>query len=266
MTESAQTTSRWSVRRLLARRRWLSVFGVVLVLLAWQLIGGTNVDLYSRPTDVFGEVVRLSRDADLLGRVGNTVEVLVIGWLLAVVIGVLIGYLIGRYHLGRVILEPYVTVLYSLPRVAFVPLLVIWLGIGHPFLITIVITSAAIVVALPTAAGIRETLRVYSEVSAAFCLSRTQFFVKVLLPGALPFIATGMRISVQRALMTLIVAEFFVGAPGLGLMLSNARARLAITEVFAVAVTALLLGVLMTWAVSIFEKRLSSWRPSQVDR
>lgn len=252
-------------RRSRANKWWLSVLGVAAILLCWQVFGGLNLQLYSRPSDIVAEITSLIRNDDLLGQVGDTVTVLVVGWSLSVLIGVFLGYLIGRYHLWQVILEPYITALYSLPRIAFVPLLVIWLGIGHEFLIATIVTSAAIMMTLPTAAGIRETRHTYSEMSAAFCISRSRFLFKVLLPGALPFIATGMRISVQRALMTLIVAEFFVGAPGLGQMLSDARARLAITEVFAVAAVALVLGVLMSWAVSLVERRLSSWRPSATD-
>ncbi|GII90508.1 ABC transporter permease [Sinosporangium siamense] len=241
--------------------KYIKVAGVVVFLLLWQLAGQINPGIYSSPTLVVTEIVRLFTEGGLLGLVFGTVATMLLGWAFAAVIGVFTGFLIGRYRLASLVLEPYLVALYSVPLIAVVPLLVIWFGIGQTFLLATIVVATGIMLVFPTAAGTRETVRVYDQVARAYCVSGRHFLFKVLLPGALPFIATGMRISVQRALMAVIVGQFLVGHPGLGTLLSDARVRLDADEVFAVALVALAVGAALTALVGWADRTLSAWRP-----
>ncbi|WP_283133344.1 ABC transporter permease [Rhizohabitans arisaemae] len=242
----------------------LPASGVAGFLIIWQIVGAFQGDFLSSPTRMVGEIVYLTTEGGLIGLVLITLGTMLIGWVLSIVIGVFVGFLIGRYRIMSVILEPYLIAKYSVPIIALVPLLVIWFGIEEGFLIATIIIATAIMLVFPTAAGTKETVRTYDQVARAYSISGWHFFIKILLPGSLPFIATGLRISVQRALMAVIVGEFLVGYNGLGTLLKDARIRLDADEVFAVAFIALLVGAVLTGAVGYLDRRLSSWRPVAV--
>ncbi|ACZ90262.1 ABC transporter permease [Streptosporangium roseum] len=235
--------------------------GAALALAGWQVAGAFHPDFTSSPTLVAAELVRLAHDGDLISLVAGTVATLLGGWVLAAVLGVLTGFLIGRHHLLAVALEPYLVALYSVPLIALVPLMIIWFGIGQGFLLATIVLSTGIMLVFPAATGTRESVRAYGELARAYRVTGHRLLLKVVLPGALPYIAAGLRISVQRALMAVVVGQFLVGHPGLGTLLSDARARLDADEVFAVALVSLAVGALLTALVGWAGRRLSAWRP-----
>ncbi|MEV7012871.1 ABC transporter permease [Streptosporangium sp. NPDC051022] len=235
--------------------------GVALVLAGWQAAGAVRPDFTSSPTLVAAELLRLARDGDLLSLVAGTVVTLLTGWATAALLGVSAGVLIGRHRLLAVALEPYLVALYSVPLIALVPLMIIWFGIGQGFLLATIVLATAIMLVFPAATGTRESVRAYGELARAYQVTGRRFLFKVVLPGALPYIAAGLRISVQRALMAVVVGQFLVGHPGLGTLLGDARARLDADEVFAVALVALAVGALLTALVGWAGRRLSAWRP-----
>ncbi|MER7129567.1 ABC transporter permease [Streptosporangium saharense] len=238
-----------------------SLAGVALALAGWQLAGTFRPDFTSSPTLVATELVRLAREGELFPLVAGTVATLLAGWAVAVTLGTLTGFLVGRYRLLAVAFEPYLVALYSVPLIAMVPLMVIWFGIGEGFLLATVVLATAITMVFPAATGTRESMRAYGELARAYQVSGHRLLLRVVLPGALPYVVAGLRISVQRALMAVVVGQFLVGHPGLGTLIGDARARLDADEVFAVAFVALAVGALLTTLVGWAGRRLSAWRP-----
>jgi NitT/TauT family transport system permease protein len=157
--------------------------------------------------------------------------------------------------------EPYFAALYSVPRVAFVPLMVVWFGIGKEFVIAAVVFAVSILVVFATAAGVKETRLAFTEVATSFRITGWTFFSRVLIPGSVPFIMTGVRLGVQRGLVAVIVGEFLIGLPGIGAMLREARAEALTDRMFSTAVIAMIAGVTMLTAISWVERRFSRWRP-----
>ncbi len=313
------------------RVRLLQVGGMVAFLIFWQIFGATRPEWYSQPSRMLDDTWHLFTVDRVLPYIeGNfwtmalkSLGALGIGLMISFVFGVTIGFLVGRYRVARVIFDPYLAALYSVPRVAFVPMLVIWFGIqskmtvwgiGIPlskFVIASVVMSSAILISFSTAAGVSETMKQYEEVATALHLrgsSRGRFgtagagvltlvggiivtvvaavfggvwpfmvfavfllvvllyrdrrmFLKILLPGSVPFIATGLRFSLQRSLVAVIVAEFLVGVPGVGFIIRDARAASDVDRLFAMAILLMLLGVVIVQVTKRIEARLSSWRP-----
>jgi NitT/TauT family transport system permease protein len=120
-----------------------------------------------------------------------------------------------------------------------------------------------ILIVFATAAGVRETIRVYAEVATSLRVTGTQFFRKVLIPGSVPFIATGVRLAVQRGTVAVIVGEFLIGVKpeGIGQMLREARVEALVDRMFSTAIVAMLVGVVLFLITGYVERRLSSWRP-----
>jgi ABC-type nitrate/sulfonate/bicarbonate transport system permease component len=239
---------------------WLPVAGIAAFLVIWQLVGSAEAATISRPSRVVVELVDLIRHDGLLRLAGNTITILVLGFAVSTVVGVILGFLLGQVRWLRVLLEPYLTALYATPRIAYVPLLVIWFGIGKSFLFVAVVLSAAVMLVFPTISGVQEADRQFGQLGRSLCIGRARYFARVLLPGALPFVLTGMRLSIQRALMTVIVAEFLVGYPGLGDALKTARVTLDVDKVLAIALMCLLVGAALTGVISLIDRRAFAWR------
>lgn len=241
--------------------RGIQLAGLVGFLVLWQLAGANAPAFYSQPTRIVEDLGELIVEENLLGLVWDSAYTLIIGVVIALVAGVTIGMLMGRYRTVQLMLEPYMAAYYSVPRVAFVPLMIIWFGIDQNFIIASVVAATTALLIFATAAGVRETLIAYREVATSFQISGWQMFTKVLIPGSLPFIATGMRLGSQRALVAVIVAEFLIGLQGVGLLLREARITLATDRMFATAIVCMVMGIALVLLTSLAERRLSSWRP-----
>ena len=241
--------------------RLIQVAGLITFLVVWQIAGAASPAFYSQPTRVLEDLGELMFEDELLVLVGQSTYVLLVGIAIALVAGVTIGLLMGRYRTVQVILDPYMAAYYSIPRVALVPLMVIWFGIDQNFIIASVVAATTALLIFATAAGVRETVLAYDEVARSFRISGWQMFTRILLPGSVPFIATGMRLGAQRALVAVIVAEFLIGLSGVGLLLREARVTLATDRMFASALVTTMMGIALVLLTGIVERRFSRWRP-----
>ena len=317
--------TRYSFR--ISRVRVLQLTGIVLFLGLWELFGARKPEWYSQPSLTIAELWRLFGAEEVLPYIEGSfwqlltksIGALIVGIVLSFIVGVTIGFLIGRYRVFRIALDPYLAAIYSVPRVAFVPIMVVWFGIGDSFLaagveipfskfvIASVVVACSVLIAFSTAAGVHELMKEYNEISYAFNLRGGKdvveewvgavlligaflataagwltvvqgvillfatvgllvirdrhMFWKILLPGAVPFLATGLRIAVQRALIAVIVAEFLIGVPGLGFVIRDARAAYHTDRLFAMAFLLMVLGGTIVAITKAVEARLSSWRP-----
>lgn len=261
MTAWRRVVPRFQIQRDTATVRLVQLVGLSVFLIAWQLAGANSPAFYSQPTRVVEDLVELLTEEDLLSLVWESTYTLIIGVIIALVAGVTIGMLMGRYRTVQVMLEPYMAAYYSIPRVAFVPLMIIWFGIDETFIIASVVAATTALLIFATAAGVRETVNAYREVATSFQITGWTMFTKILIPGSLPFIATGMRLGSQRALVAVIVAEFLIGLQGVGLLLREARITLATDRMFATAIVCMLMGIVLVLLTSVAERRLSKWRP-----
>ena len=241
--------------------RLLQVTSVSLFLVLWQVGGAAKPFFFSTPSRVIVELRIIVVEDSLFPLLQQTLTALFLGLAIAFVLGVLLGLMMGRYRPVAVMVEPWLAAYYAIPRLAFVPLMVIWFGIDRTFVVATVVVSAAVLMVFATAAGVRQTSLQYLEVSRAFSLPPRVLFTKVLLPGSVPFIATGFFLAVQRGLIAVIVAEFLIGTPGIGLILREARARLVVDKLFAMAIVLMIIGLIILNITKYVERRFSAWRP-----
>ena len=186
-----------------------------------------------------------------------------IGVGLAVAAGVVLGVVIGWYRRLAMVFEPFVNALYATPRVALVPLILIWFGIGMWSKVFIVFINAFFPVLINTIGGIRATDADLLRAARAFCASDWQIFKTVAIPGAVPFILTGVRQSVALGLIGVVVGEMFGGSQGIGYMVNYGGQTFQTDTVFLGVVIIACAGIVLTWLAERLEKHFSRWRPAR---
>lgn len=220
------------------------VAAVGAVLAAWQLSGRyLNPILISTPGEVASELVSMFRAGSILEPLAESLEELVVGGVAGIAVGVALGVLMGRYRLAETVLSPFVNFFNATPLVVVIPLVIIWVGIGQQARLLFIFMITLWPVLLNTLAGIRNASAGYAEVGAAFGLSEGQILRRITIPGAVPYILAGARVSVGLAIIGMIVSEMEVSLTGLGNLLITYGNSFLTGKLLAVVFVASMFGV-----------------------
>ncbi|HEX2565959.1 MAG TPA: ATP-binding cassette domain-containing protein [Burkholderiales bacterium] len=237
---------------------------LALTLGVWEWYGrGVDPIFFSYPTAIAAAVPQMIASGQLQGALFLTLQGLAAGFGLAIVLGILIGLLMGRYRLLDYLLDVQISALYSTPNVALIPLLILWFGLGMKSKIVIVFLAAFFPIIVNTYGGVRNVSRALVEVAQAEGASEAQIFGKVIVPAALPFIMTGIRLAVGRAVVGMVVAEMFTALTGLGGSIVYFGNTFATDKLFVVIILLALLGVALTEGVKFLEVRLAPWKETE---
>ncbi len=188
----------------------------------------------------------------------------ILGFGLAAVLGVGFGIAIGVSNAVRDVLDPWLSALYATPVVAFAPLFVVWMGIGPSSKVAVAFLLAVLPIIINTSAGIRTTDQNLVDVARSFAARRAQVFRKILIPYALPFIIAGLRLGVGRAIIGVVVAEFFGTRAGLGYMILVSSQLFDTSALFVAVVILAGVGVLSVIGLQKLERWLAPWREDAV--
>ena len=236
---------------------------VLLALAAWQALwsaGRISPLFFTGPSAVVSRFVEEWTHGRLKEDLVYSGLNFAIGVGLAIAAGVTLGVIIGWYRKLAMLFEPFVNALYATPRVALVPLILIWFGIGMWSKVFIVFINAFFPVLINTIGGIRATDADLLRAARAFCASDWQIFKTVAIPGAVPFILTGVRQSVALGLIGVVVGEMFGGSQGIGYMVNYGGQTFQTDAVFLGVVIIALSGIVLTWLAERLERRFSRWR------
>ena len=240
------------------------VSSVALTLGLWEWYGrGVDPIFMSYPTAILAAVPAMIAKGELQRALLLTLQGLSIGFVLAIVFGILIGLLMGRYRLVDYLLDVQISALYSTPNVALIPLLILWFGLGMNSKIAIVFLAAFFPIIVNTYGGVRNVSRGLVEIAQAEGASEAQIFGKIILPASLPFIMTGIRLAVGRAVVGMVVAEMFTAMTGLGGAIMYYSNAFATDKLFVVIILLALLGVALTEGVKFLEVRLAPWKETE---
>jgi NitT/TauT family transport system permease protein len=186
----------------------------------------------------------------------------VYGFTTACIVGILLGYLMGMYRWFDEIMDPWIATLYSIPIITVVPLIIIWFGIGMVSKVIVVFKITAVAIILNTAAGIKALDPVWLELAKSLRLSPLETTYKIRLPGALPYIITGMRLGVGRALLGVVVAELMAANAGLGYMLRDSSETWDSPKLFVTVILLAVIGLVSFNLIKKLERRMAPWRQS----
>jgi NitT/TauT family transport system permease protein len=239
----------------------LRALSVVVVLGGWELYGRhTNPLLFTYPSAVAQAGVELLRDGSLLKAMGQSLSVLAWGLGLSILVGVAVGLAMGRSRVVEALLEVPLDALYAVPTVALVPVIVLWVGFGPVAKVVVVFLFSVFAIVLNTARGVREVDPQLIEVARSYSASEVGLWSDVVLPSALPYIVTGVRLAVGRALVGVIIAEFYTSIAGLGFLIVTYANTFQTAKVFVPVGVLMALGVVLTAALQVLEGRLAPWQ------
>lgn len=257
--EWARQQRRKNLRRLALV--WALRLGVAAVLLvSWQLIGKQDPLFTSYPTAVANAAWDEITSGKLFVAIGQSFEILALGLILGVVGGVVGGLIIGRYALVASSVEWIMSALNATPLLAIIPLVIVWFGLGLESKVVTVFVLTVFSMLFNTAAGVHEVDPHVLDVSRAYVASEGQVFRKIILPSAVPFIMTGLRISIGRALIGTVAAEFFTGISGLGGQIQTYGAAYRTDYMLVPVLTLMLIGVLLTGLARWLQNIATPWR------
>jgi ABC-type nitrate/sulfonate/bicarbonate transport system permease component len=243
-------------------RKWvLRAISVIAVLALWQVVGSNiNPIFLSTPTAIARAFVEVVRDGELVRALGVSVGVVLAGFTVAMIVGVPIGLLMGWFRTFEYLVDPYVNALYVVPRIALIPLIIIWFGLGVPAQVVVVFGTSVFPILLSTYAGVRNVPHDLVETAHAFGAGRWQLFYNIIIPSSVPFIMSGLRLGIGQAIIGMVVAQMFLGLSGMGFMLTKYGNMFETAYVFVVVLALAGLGIVMTEAVKRVERRFSLWK------
>jgi NitT/TauT family transport system permease protein len=233
----------------------------LLLLAGMYLLNITAGKLFMpRPDDVLAQSIKLWSDGTMLKALGESLTVLLLGYLISAVTGIGLGIFLGGFRFAGRVFDPFVNALNSTPGAAFIPLIVVWFGLYTEAKVVLVWNAAFFPILINTAAGIANANRELVEMGRAFGASRRVLFRDVMLPDALPSILSGLRIGAAIATVGTVIAELTMAQSGLGGLLAQAGNRFQMDKYFAVVIVLMILGTAITATLRYAERRIGRWR------
>jgi ABC-type nitrate/sulfonate/bicarbonate transport system permease component len=245
----------------------IRVLSVAVFLIVWEY-GGRQMDpiFMAPPSAIFSAAIELLANGALKKALVESLWPFAVGMALTVVIGIALGIAIAQWRTVEYILDPFINAFYAIPRIALVPLIILWAGLEFTGKVTILVSVAVFPIIVNTYAGIRDVRGSMLEIGRAYGATDWQIFSKIVMPAAIPFIMAGVRLSVGLAIIGIIVAEFFTAISGLGGMIVEYSNVFATAKLFVPIIVIAIVGVVLTELVMWLERRLSRWRQLERDR
>jgi ABC-type nitrate/sulfonate/bicarbonate transport system permease component len=249
-----------------SRRTLRGAAGIVVALGIWELISGAGIVssfFISSPYDVARSLGTYITGPTAWLDVRTSGEEFLIGFALAVVIGVPIGLVLGWSNVVREICDPLLNFFYATPLIAIAPLFVVWFGIGLLSKVAIVLLLAIFPVIINTSNGVRTVDSNLINVARSFDGGRLKIFAWIILPGCVPSILAGLRLAAGVGLVGMVVAEFVAASAGVGFMINTASQNLDASNVFAGVVIIAGFGVILMALLKRVEGHFDKWRPER---
>jgi NitT/TauT family transport system permease protein len=239
------------------------VLEVVVLIALWQF-AVTGLELWNPrfvppPSDVADSLARMIGNGQLARHLGYSGGNFVIGYLAAAAIGVGLGFALGSIGLLRTILGPFIWLAYATPRVAIQPILVLWMGFGVAPKILIIFLMAFFPIVTIVMEGVRNTDASLLRAGRVFGVRGLRRYTKIVLPASLPYVLTGLRLGIARALVGIVVGEFIGGTAGLGYAIRIAGQEFHVDTALAVTLVLVVLANVSMLLLLTLKRRLAPW-------
>jgi len=240
---------------------------VVLFLCVWEIVGRRMDPIFmTYPVAIFRAAIGLIASGELLKGFLQSLVPFAVGMLISIVLGIAIGLAMGLWRIFEYATDPYVNALNAIPRVALVPLIILWFGLGVLAKIVIVVSVAIFPIIINTYSGVRDVRGALLDVGNAYSASKWQSLHLIILPAALPFIMTGVRVGLALGIIGMVVAEFFTAVNGLGGIIVEYGNTFQTAKMFVAIFAIGILGVILSEAAMALERHWASWRVSERNR
>ena len=243
-------------------RWWLPTLVVVVVLTTWEWrvrTGGLSPLFFPAPSAIALTVVRLLTSGELAVNMGATLSRVGLGFALGGVPGLILGLAMGWSRRLRAVIDPFIAAAHPVPKIAVLPLIMIIFGIGESSKIIVVAVGVFFPMLINTMAGVREISPIYFEVAENYGAGLFKVLTRVIVPGSLPLVLTGVRLALNVALLLTIAVELVAAQEGLGEMIWFAWQTLRIEELYATLIVIAALGISFNLVVQRLGARLVPW-------
>jgi ABC-type nitrate/sulfonate/bicarbonate transport system permease component len=257
---SRRSEDKW-LDRLLRHPNLIRIVSVFIFFACWEYFGrNVNPLFLVGPSRIAIAAWDLWSSGELQRAIVQTSFPFFIGMAITIVGGIVFGFAMAQWRLVEYILDPFVNAFYAIPRIALVPLVILWAGLGLAGKVSILVSIAIFPVIISTFAGIRDVRGSLIEIGRAYAATPTQIFFKIVLPASVPFVMTGIRLAVGLGIIGIVVGEFFTALSGLGGMIVNYANLFQTAKMFVPIVVLAAIGAVLTELVAMLERRLSRWR------
>ena len=237
---------------------------LALFLGIWEYSCGRLVDpmFLSSPSRVVAAGVDLVRTGEIWPDLLVSANEFIWGYLAAVAVAIPLGLFIGWNRRAQYMVQPFIDVMNAVPRITFLPILVIWFGIGIWSKLAVVFLGAVIPVTIAAYSGVKTNEARFLRVARSFGASGFKIFTSIILPGTVPFIFTGLKYGAGRALLGVVVGELYASTAGVGHMIAEAGNTLQTDVVFVGVLIFTVTGLVINGLLDRIEKRFERWRPA----
>jgi len=242
--------------------RWvITLASISFVLILWEIFGRRiNPVFGSYPSAIAVAFWHLAITGQLWSALYESLRPFLLGYALAIVVGVPLGLLIGGFRAAEAALGIYVTAGYAMPLVALVPLLILWLGLGFAVKVAVVFLMALFPICINTWLGVVAVPKTLIEVGKSFVAPNIVILRRIVLPATLPYIMAGIRLAVGRAVVAMVIAEFFTTISGLGAVIINSANNFDTATMFVPIIILMVMAIGLNWLIGFVERKVAPWQ------
>lgn len=258
---------------LLQEKKILGALSVAVFLTLWEFMGGAwsaynpipilriNPMFMSAPSLVWSAAYGLFSSGEIYNDLYVSGIEFFWGYILSIAVGIPFGIAVGWYKKMSYVFDPFVNAMNATPRIALLPLIIIWLGIGIASKIGIIFLGAVFPMLINARDGVKTTPHNLLNAARSFGASEWQIFKSVVFPSTVPYILTGLRLAVGRALVGVLVGELYAATAGIGFMITVAGATFQTDKVFVGVLIFAITGIVLTESLNRLEGHFDKWRP-----
>jgi len=241
----------------------LRVAALVALLVLWELVTRTGripALFLPSPLGVIDAGVEMVRSGELVSHIATSLRRIVLGFGLGALGGVSVGLAVGFWSVAEAVGNPLIAATFPIPKIALLPLLILWLGIGEASKVAVITLGVFFPMAINTYTGVRTADPLLIRAAASFGAGRWSLIRKVLLPSALPMIFAGLKLGAGTALLLLVAAEMIAANAGIGFLILHAQNLMETTKLMVGIVLLSLLGVASHWLLVRLERAAIPWK------
>jgi NitT/TauT family transport system permease protein len=235
---------------------------LVSFIIIWEVVSGRLIDKFwiSSPIDIISTLNKWATSGDLFFHLSITLQETFIGFFLGAFGGILVGFILGRWAFAAQVLDPFITAIYSLPKIALAPLFILWFGIGIEMKIIFAGMIVFFLVFFNTYAGVKDVDNDLLDDVRLMGANKRQIMLKVILPSAMTWVFVGLKLSVPYALVGAVVGEIVASNKGIGFLIQYSAGNFDTAGTFAALTVLIIVSVSLNATISLLESRLLRWK------